>query len=134
MEYALKCKSKYLSIYFFFAVISTIRGSINDHGFCHQQQLKVTFCVHCGSSFPEFIAVSIVAGENDPNGAYQLFCLTSQWICSGSMTKTYNATSDTLDIGFIFNHTIHAGRYLRIIRDRNGSQENQQILLKPCCT
>uniref|UniRef100_A0A8W8NKV2 Uncharacterized protein n=1 Tax=Magallana gigas TaxID=29159 RepID=A0A8W8NKV2_MAGGI len=48
------------------------------------------------------------------------------------MTRTYNTTSDTIEIGFIFNHTIHAGRYLRIIRERNGSQENQQILLKPC--
>ncbi|XP_052693062.1 mucin-3A-like [Crassostrea angulata] len=48
------------------------------------------------------------------------------------MTETYNTTSDTLEIGFIFNHSIHGGRYLRIIRERNGSQENQQILLKPC--
>lgn len=74
-----------------------------------------------------------MAGENNPNGTYQLFCKTPQWICSGSMTETYNTTSDTLEIGFIFNHSIHGGRYLWIIRERNGSQENQQILLKPCC-
>lgn len=117
----------------FFAVISKIRGIIDEHGFCHQQQIKATFCVDCGSGFPLSIAISIVAGENEPNGDQQLFCLTPQWICSGSMTRTYNATSDTLEIGFIFNHTIHAGRYLRMTRARNGSQENQQILLKPCC-
>lgn len=117
----------------FFAVISIIRGIIDEHGFCHQQQIKATFCVDCGSGFPLSIAISIVAGENEPNGDQQLFCLTPQWICSGSMTRTYNATSDTLEIGFIFNHTIHAGRYLRMTRVRNGSQENQQILLKPCC-
>eukprot|EP00105_Crassostrea_gigas_P011763 XP_011427560.1 PREDICTED: putative GPI-anchored protein pfl2 isoform X2 [Crassostrea gigas] len=124
--------SVFLGLLLFLQVISIIRGIIDEHGFCHQQQIKATFCVDCGSGFPLSIAISIVAGENEPNGDQQLFCLTPQWICSGSMTKTYNATSDTLEIGFIFNHTIHAGRYLRMTRVRNGSQENQQILLKPC--
>lgn len=113
------------------AAISIIKGNIDDHGFCHQQNLKLTFCVYCGSSAPDSVAVALVAGENDIT--LLLSCLTPQWICFGSMTKTYNTTSDILEIEFIFNHTIHGGRYLRIIRERNGSQEKQQILLKPCC-
>lgn len=111
---------------------SKVNGKVGDHGFCNQQQVKATFCIHCGSGFPDSIAVLIVESENDPNGNYQLQCVPPQWMCFGSMTGTYNTTSDTLEIGFIFSHTIHGGRYIMIIRERNGNQENQHILLKPC--
>lgn len=116
-----------------FTAFSKVNGKVGDHGFCNQQQVKATFCIHCGSGFSDSIAVLIVESENDPNGNYHLQCVPPQWMCFDSMTGTYNTTSDTLEIGFIFSHTIHGGRYLMIIRERNCNQENQHILLKPCC-
>lgn len=48
------------------------------------------------------------------------------------MTGTYNATSDKLEITFLFNHTVHAGRYIWVIRKGNGNKEVQKLRLKAC--
>lgn len=98
--------------------------------FCQEEQIKATFCIHCGSDFPDSVAVSIVKGENDTNGEYQMLCVHPEWMCPGPIKGTYNTTSDALEISFIFNLTVFEDHYLRIIHERNGSQEYQQIPLK----
>lgn len=110
--------------------ISAINVTVFDHVFCQQKQIKATFCIHCGSDFPDAVAVSIVKGENDTEGGYQMLCVPPEWMCVGPITGTYNTTSDILELNFIFNLTVYAGHYLRIIHERNGSQEYQQIPLK----
>lgn len=110
--------------------ISAINVNVFDHVFCQQEQIKATFCIHCGSDFPDSVAVSIVKGENDTNGEHQMLCVSPEWMCSGPIKGTYNTTSDALEISFIFNLTVYEDHYLRIIHERNGSQEYQQIPLK----
>lgn len=54
------------------------------------------------------------------------------WQCQGFMTGTYNATNDKLEITFLFNHTVHAGHDLWVIRKGNGNKDFQKMPLKAC--
>lgn len=59
-------------------------------------------------------------------------CVKPHWQCRGLLTGTCNTTSAELEITFLFNHAIHAGRYLLVIRKGNGNKEVQKLRLKAC--
>lgn len=64
------------TVFFLFPTdISAINITVLDHVFCQNEQIKATFCIHCGSDFPDSVAVSIVKGENHSNGEDQMLCV-----------------------------------------------------------
>lgn len=109
----------------------------NISGFCHQQDVKIGVDINCDPYASASINV-IVHNRSSTNNNYILQCpsrtSSNEWRCvSGGYVRWASDTvHKTLNFTFMFNHTIHAGHYLRIIGYCNRSKEVKDILLKTC--
>lgn len=109
----------------------------NISGFCHQQDVKIAVDINCDPNASASINV-IIHNRSSINHNYILQCTSrtsnNAWLCvsDGYVSWASDTVYKTLNFTFMFNHTIHAGHYLRISGYCNRSEEVKDILLKPC--
>lgn len=119
--------------------MSIFEQGVIDGGVCHRQEVTVGVYYNCDPNTSAALNV-IIAQNREPtdNQNYNIQCpartKNNTWICfpDGFMRLTSETVPNTLNFTFIFNHPIHAGRFLRIVGSCNGTREKKDILLRPC--